>query len=417
MSGKKLKNGCIPARRKISSGGKTGSYASARTGGKQAHSALMQKRPPGSNDGYFKNAVCCHKCPNDRSAPNGYVCINPAHLCWGTKGDNTVDQHHGNGTACGKPKNENEIRSDVRAYAYDLLKEKTRGVIRLSIKDLKSLIFEEVGSAYFGDSFLEFKKKTEQGEFAFDVLRDMGAKVKYVGEGSTRFVYQFKDNPDIVIKIINWPKGRNPEDKVWSGFKKSHMIDSNKWESDLLIQQRYADVFPRTFEVAKDYTWILSEMVDPVKHYGELFDIMGIDNSIFSSNKRVFNMLFKELIEDCIKIFQDPDSSVRKIIFSSNLLSESSALPTYNFDDDPTKKDDTRRVEKENNQTFSPFYRSYLETIKKIVTNKQNAKILGAMGALKIPPREFSPKNLGISRISKKLVILDASLWEKYIKS
>ena len=280
MSGKKLKNGCIPARRKISSGGKTGSYASARTGGKQAHSALMQKRPPGSNDGYFKNAVCCHKCPNDRSAPNGYVCINPAHLCWGTKGDNTVDQHHGNGTACGKPKNENEIRSDVRAYAYDLLKEKTRGVIRLSIKDLKSLIFEEVGSAYFGDSFLEFKKKTEQGEFAFDVLRDMGAKVKYVGEGSTRFVYQFKDNPDIVIKIINWPKGRNPEDKVWSGFKKSHMIDSNKWESDLLIQQRYADVFPRTFEVAKDYTWILSEMVDPVKHYGELFDIMGIDNSI-----------------------------------------------------------------------------------------------------------------------------------------
>ena len=99
------------------------------------------------------------------------------------------------------------------------------------------------------------------------------------------------------------------------------------------------------------------------------------------------------------------------------MLSESSALPTYNFDDDPTRKDDTRRVEKENNQTFSPFYRSYLETIKKIVTNKQNAKILGAMGALKIPPREFSPKNLGISRISKKLVILDASLWEKYIKS
>ena len=409
MKGKKLKNGCIPARRRISSGGKAGSYASARTGGKQAYAALKKVKSPSKT----KN-ICCHKCPNDRSAPNGYVCINPAHLYWGTKGDNTVDQHHGNGTAS---KNESELRSDIKAYAYELLKERFNGVIRLSIKDLKSLIFEEVGSAYFGDSFLEFKKKTEQGEFAFDVLRDMGAKVKYVGEGSTRFVYQFKDNPDIVIKIINWPKGRDPEDKVWSGFKKSHMIDSNKWESDLLIQQRYADVFPRTFEVAKDYTWILSEMVDPVEHHGELFDIMGIDNSIFSSNKRVFNMLFKELIEDCIKIFQDPDSSVRKIIFSSNLLSESSALPTYNFDDDPTRKDDTRRVEKENNQTFSPFYRSYLETIKKIVTNKQNAKILGAMGALKIPPREFSPKNLGISRISKKLVILDASLWEKYIKS
>jgi hypothetical protein len=38
------------------------------------------------------------------------------------------------------------------------------------------------------------------------------------------------------------------------------------------------------------------------------------------------------------------------------------------------------------------------------------------MGDLKIPPREFSPKNLGISRLTKKLVILDASLWERYVR-
>ena len=150
MKGKKLKNGCIPARRRISSGGKAGSYASARTGGKQAYNALKKVKSPSKT----KN-ICCHKCPNDRSAPNGYVCTNPAHLYWGTKGDNTVDQHHGNGTAS---KNESELRSDIRAYAYELLKERTGGVISLSMKDLKSLIFEEVGSAYFGDSFLEFKK-------------------------------------------------------------------------------------------------------------------------------------------------------------------------------------------------------------------------------------------------------------------
>jgi len=412
MKGKKLKNGCIPARRRISSGGKAGSYASARTGGKQAYDALKKVKSPSKT----KN-ICCHKCPNDRSAPNGYVCTNPAHLYWGTKGDNTVDQHHGNGTAS---KNESELRSDIRAYAYELLKERANGVISLSMKDLKSLIFEEVGSAYFGDSFLEFKKKTEQGEFAFDVLNDMGTKVKYVGEGSTRFVYQFKDNPDIVIKIINWPKGRDPEEKVWSGFKKSNMIDSNKWESDLKIQQRYADVFPRTFEVARDHTWILSEMVDPIEDYEALFRIMEIDDSIFPPNKKIFITLFRELVADCIKVFQDPDSSIRKIVFSNKTISEVStrieAFPTFNFDD-ATSEDDTRKIEKESNQTFSPFYRSYLEAIKKIVSNKQNGKILGAMGSLKIPPREFSPKNLGISRISKKLVILDASLWEKYIKS
>ena len=99
MKNKKLKNGCIPARRKISSGGKAGSYADARTGGKQAHIALMKSKPPGTEKGHFKGAVCCHTCPNDRSAPNGYVCTNPSHLYWGTKGDNTTDQHHGNGAA------------------------------------------------------------------------------------------------------------------------------------------------------------------------------------------------------------------------------------------------------------------------------------------------------------------------------
>ena len=94
MKNKKLKNGCIPARRRISSGGKVGSYADARTGGKQAYNALEKVKAPTKT----KN-ICCHKCPNDRSAPNGYVCINPDHLYWGSKGDNTTDQHHGNGTA------------------------------------------------------------------------------------------------------------------------------------------------------------------------------------------------------------------------------------------------------------------------------------------------------------------------------
>ena len=139
MKGKRLKSGCIPARRRISSGGKEGSYADSRTGGKQAHAALMKRRPPGTPEGHFKNAVCCHKCPNDRSMPNGYVCINPAHLCWGTKGDNTTDQHHGNGTACGRPKN--EMSTDEKAFAAEMLYESNKPVT-LSRADLRKIILE-----------------------------------------------------------------------------------------------------------------------------------------------------------------------------------------------------------------------------------------------------------------------------------
>ena len=413
MKDGKLKNGCMPARRRISSGGKAGSYADARTGGKQAYAALKKAKPSGSKGGWTKSKnICCHKCPNDRSAPGGYVCKNPSHLYWGTKADNTFDQNRGNGWAA---KNESELRSDIRAYTWELLNEHASKTMTLTKKELRALIFEAVGAAYFGDDFLEFKRKTEAGEFAFDVLRDMGSKAKYIGEGSTRFVYQFADSPDFVVKIINWPKGKDPEEKAWTGFKKSNMIDSNKWESDLLIQQRYTDVFPKTYEVAKDHSWILVETVDPILDYAELFDIMGIDGTIFPANKKVLKMLFVELITDCIEVFQNPSSSIRSIIFKSDLLPEAMGMSDFNSDDltdeDPTFKDPVLIKAKE---TLEPERRGYLETVKKIVTNRQNAKILGAMGSLGIPPREFSPKNLGLSRITKKLVILDASLWEEY---
>ncbi len=120
MESKRLKNGCIPARRKISSGGKAGTYADPRTGGKQAYAALKKAKPPGSKSGWTKSKnICCHKCPNDRSAPNGYVCINPSHLYWGTKGDNTTDQWHGNGSA----QNEEKLRSDIKAMIWELIPE------------------------------------------------------------------------------------------------------------------------------------------------------------------------------------------------------------------------------------------------------------------------------------------------------
>lgn len=133
--GKRLKNGCIPARRRIASGGKVGSYADPRTGGKQAYTALKKAKPPGSKGGWTKKkCICCHKCPNDRSAPNGYVCTNPSHLYWGTKADNTYDQNRGNGWAA---KNKNETQGDVKgekAFAYELMV--SDAILREMIRDL-----------------------------------------------------------------------------------------------------------------------------------------------------------------------------------------------------------------------------------------------------------------------------------------
>jgi hypothetical protein len=274
---------------------------------------------------------------------------------------------------------------------------------------VRKVLLEKVGSAYFGSSFSEYKRRTGAGEYPFDVLASMGNKVTFVGEGSTRIVYMFNDNPDVVLKIINWAKGRDPEEKNFTGFNKRHMVDSNKWEANLNLQQKFTDVFPRTFEVAKDYSWILSESVDKIESYDQLFDIMGIQGSYFPKNKKVFRLFFVELIQNCVKIFQNPDDQYREIIFGKGLR-ENTFMTDFS-----TKKDTTKKIEKQKN--VESFTREgYIDTIKKIVSNRQNAKILSAMGDLKIPAREFSPKNLGVSRITKKLVILDASLWEAYVR-
>lgn len=135
---KRRRSKCTPARRRINSGGKAGSYADPRTGGKQAYAALKKAKPPGSRGGWTKKkCICCHKCPNDRSAPNGFVCTNPSHLYWGTKADNTYDQNRGNGWAArNKKKNEGDPIGE-KAFAYELMisEDKIRSLIEKIIKE------------------------------------------------------------------------------------------------------------------------------------------------------------------------------------------------------------------------------------------------------------------------------------------
>jgi hypothetical protein len=130
---RKVAGGCIPVRRKISSGGKEGSYADARTGGKQAYLALKKSKPPGSAGGWTKkNCICCHKCKNDRSAPNGFVCMNPAHLYWGSKADNTYDQNRGNGWAA---ENKKSLEENTYLKGEKIMK-MTRAALRKLINEV-----------------------------------------------------------------------------------------------------------------------------------------------------------------------------------------------------------------------------------------------------------------------------------------
>ena len=98
----------------------------------------------------------------------------------------------------------------------------------ITYKRLCNVISESVAVEFFGKQFVEFKQRTDNDESAKDVADEILTKI---GKGSTREVYKFKDNPNIVLKIINWNDNIGVDSKT--GFAKKQMIDSNKWESDL----------------------------------------------------------------------------------------------------------------------------------------------------------------------------------------
>ena len=54
------------------------------------------------------------------------------------------------------------------------------------------------------------------------------------------------------------------------------------------------------------------------------------------------------------------------------------------------------------------------QQLKDLISDSHNRQVISAMLDLNIPAREFLPKNLGISEITGKLLIIDASLWETH---
>jgi len=259
----------------------------------------------------------------------------------------------------------------------------------------KSLLLEY--PEYFGKKFIEFKQRFEAGEPALLVARDI---LDQIGAGSTRVVFSFSDNPAYVLKVINTevPMGKDSEDI--HGFTRRHKLQSNQWEADLTMQQLYPDIFPRTFEVADDFTWILSERVTPLKSFQELLNAINLGDEVFGAG-RIGKIQFQAIIELAIESLKPGENEAKQMI-SEIMLMEA-------FDSDPTLKMNPDRGR-------SPGMNLFKSRIIKVLSNVHVRKMLRAMGELDIPSREFSAKNLGVSEISGKLMLLDASLWKPHVK-
>jgi len=249
----------------------------------------------------------------------------------------------------------------------------------------KFIIKEDIG--YFGEKFVQFKEMVDAGHHPLKVAK---LYLEYIGKGSTRMVFGFKDNKSHLLKVINVELIGNEEAYAadfrnpLTGFDRKHKTVSNENEADLMMQQRYPNIFPRTYEYAPDYSWILTERVEPIdsQKLSEIFNI-PVD-------------LIRERREDYKQVIEIALAKMKGHLG----LNEGS---TFQMDPDRERRVDPETLRMQELYTHADA----------ILSDKHNRQIFRAVAELRIPPREISPKNLGISQFGQPhLVILDASLWE-----
>ena len=258
--------------------------------------------------------------------------------------------------------------------------------MKLLFESWRRFIKEDI--SYFGKLFVEFKRRVDAGEHPLKVAREI---LHPVGKGSTRIVYGFPDNKTHLLKIVNveiigdeeaYPADfRNP----MTGFDRKHKVVSNENEADLNMQSRYPNVFPRSYEYSPDYSWILTERVQPVLP-AQLADIFKIPEELLHLENR----------KDYIQVLEIALAKMKGHLG----LNEGS---TFQMDPDRERNVDPETLRMQELYAHADA----------ILSDKHNRTIFRAVAELGIPPRELTPKNLGISQFGQPhLVILDASLWE-----
>ena len=84
---------CIPATySKDTPNGKKGTHTTPNHGTCLAKKNLLEYHNIEKFDGNVHKVHTCHLCSNHSQAPNGFVCINPLHLYFGTVSENTMDK-------------------------------------------------------------------------------------------------------------------------------------------------------------------------------------------------------------------------------------------------------------------------------------------------------------------------------------
>ena len=273
---------------------------------------------------------------------------------------------------------------------------------------------------YYGENFVDFKEDVLLG---YNVVES--AKRYFgnpIGVGSTRLVFDM--GGDFVLKTINIPSDGNfdPNSLDKRGFNLAHKAKSNEFEKDLKIQQNFPNVFSRAYESAEDFSWLIAEKVKPFKTHEAFLRYLEYHGPFpkdeFIPSRELAYKFVKEELDEVDHAFDTQ--------YLKESTEESSYFDSRNFDpnfdpfaDDSEEESHTGAMapKKDNSipKKFNiPTYALPVKTqmAKAMVDNPQVKSIIRAAVMLGIPARELKGPNFGESNITKRLVMLDMSLWD-----
>lgn len=274
--------------------------------------------------------------------------------------------------------------------------------MKVLFENWRKFLNEKKELKYFGgDKLVQFSESVKKGKVPNCVAKKM---FKRLGGGSTREVFSLGE--DFVLKVLKEdsdencnPVGDPKKPDPRTGFVRKQKVTSNANEADLKMQQKYPNVFPKTYEVAEDFSWIVSERVDPIDE-DSLIEKLGLpepDYQWIMGNK--LKLFFQMAIQN-VQLGQEINES-----------------ETYRVDDDATvimKPEVVRDIRGTSAEELEEKEKEeLLNAVRQVLKDPHIRMIFRAADELKIPPRELRDDNFGVK--DGKLVILDASIWEERI--
>jgi len=240
---------------------------------------------------------------------------------------------------------------------------------------------------YFGDNpdelqcvidLRDSRVGVEEREFK-DCMWENGYRM--LGAGSFRSVFAVPDNPELVLKIV----GANYDAKTHT----EHAKKMNRKEAEAPYQTA-SDLVPKVYDSAKDYFWIISEKVTPLKEWNEMMEFFPVWNKLVDEGvyegwqpepELEFLVLFEELIKEKL------DYSIIKYIIFRALQKKYDSVGTA----EPI-------VEREADLI-----------VKKLINNSMFARIRDLLAQFDLPSWDIRPHNVGYATRNgkKQFVVLD----------